>query len=40
MIVVVPELIAVTNPVLEIVATDVLEETHGLVDDGVPFPVN
>jgi hypothetical protein len=31
---------AVTIPVLEIVATEVLEETQGLVVAAVPDPVN
>lgn len=30
----------VTTPVLETVATPVLEDVHGIVDDGVPVPLN
>ncbi len=40
MIVVVPALTPVTNPVLLIVATAGLEETHGVVVAAVPLPVN
>ena len=39
-IVVVPALTPVTKPVLETVATAVLEEIHALVDDAVALPVN
>ena len=38
--VVVPTLTLVTNPVLLIEATEVLDETHGLVVAGVALPVN
>ena len=38
--VVVPAAKDVTNPVLETVATAVLEETHGLVAFAVPVPLN
>jgi hypothetical protein len=38
--VVVPVAIAVTIPVLDIVATEVLEEAQGLVVAAVPDPVN
>lgn len=38
--VVVPAEIAVTNPVFEIVATDVLLDIHGLLDAAVTDPVN
>ncbi len=38
--VVVPAVIPVTNPVLSIVATAVLEDVHGVVVAGVADPVN
>jgi hypothetical protein len=37
---VVPAETAVTKPVFEIVATEVLLETHGVVAAAVPLPVN
>lgn len=40
MIVVVPGARPVTSPVLETVATDVLEEIHGFDDAGTSEPVN
>ena len=39
-IVVVPAETPVTRPVIEMVATEVLLETHGIVVAAVPFPVN
>jgi len=39
-IVVVPLATPVTRPVLLTVATDVLDDTHGLLAAGVPLPVN
>ena len=38
--VVVPDAIAVTNPVLSTVATAGVEDVHGVVPDGVADPVN
>ena len=38
--VVVPAVIAVTNPVLSTVATAGVEEVHGVVVDGAAEPVN
>jgi len=38
--VVVPEATPVTRPVVLTVATDVLEDTQGLLDAAVPDPVN
>lgn len=38
--VLVPEAIPVTNPVLLTVATAVFEDVHGVVADGVADPVN
>jgi hypothetical protein len=38
--VVVPAVIAVTNPVLSTVATAGVEEVHGVVVDGADDPVN
>ena len=37
---VVPAETAVTRPVVEMVANEVLPETHGLVVAAVPFPIN
>ena len=40
MIIVVPALTPVTNPVLFIVATKGFDETHGFVEAAVALPVN